>query len=530
MNLPRLYQGGKFVRLLNPARVSLTLTMVPLSSAEMTLPRGENVAGGNYVELFSPLGSAGFFRARSPRDGYGANTTNIELEHAIAEAGDWLVREKIDKMMAADAAVKQFWKHYRGSYWKLGNVSALGSGNVAVDADYDNILTCILGILEQKPDCMMTFDFSTKPWTVNIVKKSSSVTAEARLSRNVEGAEIYEDDSEQCTRVYYQTYAKDKDGNMQGTWHSIDAPGAKRVIERTVNTSSDLTDEECLKVAQTFLDEHKNPRVGLKINGVLLSGITGESLDKFDAGKLLRLNIPEDEIRVEKYINSVSWDDVYRRPKSVEVNAGDEADTVVRFLHNIDKTGKGGKGGGGGGGGEKEKKEAKQFKRLETHYVKTDEEIALWAQEAKNAKEILQQAGMTLNKEGVLIYSDNKNTNIMSHMETLSNQISLVVKKKKKNGKTEYVVDTAEITAAFNEQTGSYIKLSAKNIDLSGYVTMSKFTALEGSIRRLTTGQATSGTMRVTQFWANGIHLGGSSLNKSTMTINGVNVNIVTWS
>ena len=518
MNLPRLYIGGSFSRILHPSKVSLSLNIKPLSRATMDLPKGESIPIRSIVQMFSPYGSAGFFRARTPDDGYGANSsTAVELEHAIAETGDWLVREKISEMMPATDAIKRIWKHYRGNYWKLGDVSAIGTGKVSVSVDYDNILNSIQSIMEQRQTCMLAFDFSTTPWTLSIVKKTTTVTAECRLARNVDQARISTDDTEQCTRVYYESFSKDKDGNTVSTWKSIDAPGItpETTIERTVNISSDLTEEEGRAIAQTFLNEHKDPRVSVTIEGIDLSEITGQPLDKFETGKLLRLAIPEDGITVEKHIRSLNWQDVYGHPRKVTVLVGDEEDTVVSFLHNLDSTGKGSRGGGGGAGGQREKEVKDYFKQYDADIKKSDKKIELYAREYDRIGSIVKQAGMNLDRNGVLIYSKSSPLNLQSMIDVQSNRINLVVKGFGKNA----TIDTAKIVAGINKQTGSFVKIQARNVELSGYVTMSEFSAQKATINNLISGKATAARINCFTLNAWAFKLGAFSATWQSATI-----------
>ena len=84
MKLPRLYVNGAFRRIMNPTSVSINQNIVPLDTASMTLPYDEHIPARSWVELFTPYGSAGMFRARSPHDAYGQATTTVELEHMIS--------------------------------------------------------------------------------------------------------------------------------------------------------------------------------------------------------------------------------------------------------------------------------------------------------------------------------------------------------------------------------------------------------------------------------------------------------------
>ena len=493
MNNPRLFVKGKFRRVLYPITESLTLNMIPLSSASMKIPKGESIPMRSYVELFSPYGSAGYFRPRSPQDSYGEDVTAIELEHMIAEVGDYLVKEKISKMMNAETAVKQFWKYYKGTSWKLGSVTAL-YGKVAVNINYDNVLNGLLDIMGQQPKCMITFDYTTSPWTMNIVRKPTNVTAECRLSRNVTDARIAYDDANMCTRVYYETFTKNG-SEVKSTWKHKDADTRSEygTIERTVNTDSDMTEDEINEIVDTFLEEHKQPRLSVSIEGIELSRRTGESLDRFETGKLLRLVVPEDGVKVERHVHSLEWSDVYGDPDRVTVQIGDEEDTVVTFLHNLDKTGRGGGGGGGGGGGA-EKPPIEYWKEFVTEIKKTDTSLRLYSKQVDKNNEILKQAGMDLDRNGVLIYAENSKLNIGSQIKTVSNRISLVVTKK--NGKD--VIDVAKIVTGINEQTGSFALIKAKTINLEGYVKATQLETVRANIKNLMAGDSVAKALRAT--------------------------------
>lgn len=468
--LPRLLkESGETERIIQPISVSIDLRIVPLSYATIELPEGENLPARSYVELFTTMGSAGIFRVRAPRDSYGGDSGTAELEHAISEVGDYLVIGKLDEMKAADSAMRSVWSHYKGNKWQLGTVAALGSGKVALQANYDRVLDVMLSILDQKPDCMMTFDFTTSPWTVNIVERGTTVTAEGRLSRNVESAQIVYDDTDLCTRVYYEVPATEdawtdyfltfseaktysagqyvvKDNKLYRlpnghrknvTWENTtkeaveDSPTTAwthkdastldtyGLIERTVMTGSDYSLQEANKAADVFLDKHKEPSVSVSISAEDLSAITGEELDTFEIGKLFRLVLADYNITIERNITALSWDDVYGRPEDITITLADEEDTTITFLHDVDS---GGTGGGGGGGGAKQQDDV--WKEYRTDILKNDYRIHLLAERVNEAEDILQQAGIYIDSNGVLIYATDNENNIGSKLNVLADRIT----------------------------------------------------------------------------------------------------------
>ena len=481
--LPRLLDNsGNFVRTVRPIRVSINLNITPLSYASIELPKGENLPARGYVELFTPMGSAGVFRVRSPSDAYGDYITTAELEHAVTEVADYLVLNDYNEMMAAGTAMQTIFSHYRGNRWQLGSVAALGTGQIAVTASYVRVLEAMLALLEQKPDCMMAFDFSTKPWTINIVSRGTTVTAEGRLARNVNFAKINYDDTELCTRAYYEVETTSgQDGEPSTEWRHVDASTINTygVVEREVYTGTGITSEEALTAVNAFLEKHKNPRVAIEISAEELSSITGENLDAFEIGKLFRLALADyDNLIVEQNITGLSWDSVYENPYDVTVYLAEPEDTVINFLHDLDTNGgtMGGSGGGstsaslgsggGGGGGGARKKQEDAWKEYYTRIQQTDYFVDLQAVRVDRNDNILQQAGLYLDSSGVLQYAEDNERMWASKLKVEADRISLVVE----GTGTNAHVKAASIVASINEE-GSNIKISANHIDIDGILT-----------------------------------------------------------
>ena len=461
--LPRLLDtdGRTFIRRIRPLRVSVDLNIVPLSTASIELPEGEEIPARSYVEVYTSIGSAGLFRVRSPQNSYGNDISASELEHAVVEVGDWLVRANYKEMMAAGTAMQTVFSHYRGSMWQLGSVAALGTAQIALQANYDNVLTAMLALLEQIPDCMMTFDFSTSPrWTLSFAKTDTVVSAEGRLSRNINNARIIYDDSELCTRAYYEYVVPgSSDGQTAPTtaWATLDADtiGTYGVIEREVPTGNDFTAAEALRAAQEYIRKHKTPNISIEINAEDLSQVTGEALDSYRLGKLYRLAMPKHGITKEEVITGLSWDDVYGKPNEIVVMLADEEATAVTFLHDLDA--KGGSGGGGGGGRKKADDEWKEFRAV---WEVNDYHLMYEAQKWDKTSGIIEKAGLKIDSAGALIYAEDTQEMIGSKIKALSNQISLEVS----NATTKAAL-ILKITGGV-----SNARLSANVIDIDGVV------------------------------------------------------------
>ena len=77
-----------------------------------------------------------------------------------------------------------------------------------------------------------------------------------------------------------------------------------------------------------------------------------------------------------------------------------------------------------------------------------------------------------------------------------ADKVALVVTEK--DGQN--VVNSAEIVAGINGQTGSYVKIKADTINLSGYVTATELSATQASIDNLKTGVTKADYLKTTQF------------------------------
>ena len=327
--LPRLLDGdGNEVRRITPVRVTITEKITPLSTATMDLISEEQIPNRSYVELYTPNGSAGIFRARIPDDGFGIGAiTSVQLEHAICEVGDYIITQAINESVVSfPVALSLVFSYYRGNHWQLG---AIASGDdVVCNISTGNVLTAVLSLLSQIPDCYMAFDFSTTPWSINILKLPDTVSAEGRLSRNIISARVQRDDSQLFTRVYLAGLPAGGDEDIG--YLEADTVDQYGIIE-TVLPAGDYTESEAYLVASTYLEKHKRPAISVQISGIDFSTITGESLDALQIGKLYRLAIQGAD-PIEEHITQLVWQSVYDN-QAVTINLSEESESAVKIIH-----------------------------------------------------------------------------------------------------------------------------------------------------------------------------------------------------
>ena len=329
ISYPRIKSSSGDQRI-TPLKASVDLKLMPLSSAELELRPGDTIPARSLVEMFTENGSVGIFRSKPMQERYGERSTHVELEYAAAEINDWLTGKIKEQTKAANTAISTLFNSYHGSLWTLGTVSP--TSTIILAAEYDNVLDAIINVVEQLPDYMITFDQTVTPWTLNVVARPSSVTAEGRLSRNIESVEISRDDSDLCTRVYIDGYS--------GHIDDLTAQAQYGIIEHRMSETG-YTSSQAQNIAQAYLNAHKEPKLSVTINAQDLSAITGETLDEIKIGKRYRLTIPEDNVVIEQIVVGMHYDDVYGNPKAVQVTLADDPDDVVNYLKKQRKSGAG---------------------------------------------------------------------------------------------------------------------------------------------------------------------------------------------
>ena len=81
---------------------------------------------------------------------------------------------------------------------------------------------------------------------------------------------------------------------------------------------------------------------------------------------------------------------------------------------------------------------------------------------------------------------------------------------------------------AIDEQTE--VTIRASRINLSGYTTMTDFSAVKGTVTNMTSSTVGVAVLRANAVYAtNNFYLYGKRCNRSNITIEGVTYNIVTW-
>lgn len=162
-------------------------------------------------------------------------------------------------------------------------------------------------------------------------------------------------------------------------------------------------------------------------------------------------------------------------------------------------------GGGGGSGGQTDQEY--QFQEYQTSIEQSNTEIKLVAQHLDEAVGVLEEAGIAIESGGVLIYQLDTTKGVGAEINSIAVTVEGIVIE------------------------GNKIKIKGETIDMDGYVTIAQLDVTDARIDNLINGTTLAATIKANQLQASSsFSLGGHPHHNSTLTIDGVNYNIVTWS
>lgn len=562
--LARVLDGDmRELRRLHPTQQSAQDRVTPLSTASLTLPEGEHVAFGEWVEVFTQSGSAGVYRVVSASETY-TGEASAELEHGICALGDAIIpgkgtisgtlSEVLSAMLGYQVVVAG-----GAPLWALGSVAT--NAQASFDHDSTNLLSAVLAVV---PDgYMLTFDQSALPWRIGVSAMETMPSCEGRLSRNLRSVTVTVDEEDFCTRIYCNMLPAPgyMDGPTVGTW------GVKA---KTITAQENVTQESLTAYITQYLEDHKNPRVSIECDAEDLSSITGENIDRMEKGRLFRLALPDYGVAMEERILSVHTGSAYDDPERVRLTLAnsirDTADTLVYIENSVNggassSSARGGYVRGGGGSGISPASVLDMLKKAET-YITEDE---AWTREAGIRIES-NTAEMYATKQAIvgdwtgdvetidaLIKASTDNGGLVAMMVGRKNKVedvSALISATAAGGglitlkasqadfdKMGKRVDSAEASIKVNSdnielkvskngvissinQTAESVKIKASRIELSGYVTASEFSSLKADLANVTSGTVQASHLYTQNLTAtNTVRLAGHTCSWSSLEV-----------
>jgi len=265
-------------------------------------PKVEKVKLLEYVDI----PDVGLFRIIPKLTSKSENSVTFQCEHVLATLlGTPLFKyHQLTNYTTKDVLQylidRQFHKH-----WQLGKVEFTRYFHYSWENE--NLLSAIFSVPKAFDEPYeWQFDTSSYPWTLNLVKPTDIPTCRIKEGYNLVDFEIEENPMSQFNRIYPLGVGE---GVNQLTIESVNngipyiedrQPGEE--INATVWVDRRFTHAEHLKAsAKALLDKWKKPIVTWKISAAEVAEITGLSIDKFESGKVVRLqldNYPTVDLRI----------------------------------------------------------------------------------------------------------------------------------------------------------------------------------------------------------------------------------------
>lgn len=209
--------------------------------------------------------------------------------------------------------------------WKLGEVQF--THQFEYSWENTNLLAALFSVAQPFVDSYQwTWDTSSFPWTLNLVRPSDDVQAYIRYGRNMTGIEKIEDPTNLANRIYALGYGE---GVNQLTFESInegkayveDIESQRRYgLKQTVWVDRRFQYEETLLArAEALLEELKEPRTTYIVQAAELYRLTKDPIDRFRTGTIVR--IQDDEIGIDVFarVVNVSKKNLIGAPGDVEI-------------------------------------------------------------------------------------------------------------------------------------------------------------------------------------------------------------------
>lgn len=472
MKLPRLMVDGEYAHRITPISLSVANSLQPLSTANMTLTHDEAIHCGDWMQIFTPDGGAGYYRVGTVNIDSITGNQSVYLEQGACTLGDELIIDDVTMTDTVSNIISFILGKQDVERWAVGTVEA--TDTIYVDLGGFSLMDCLTTMMQYIPDYYLEFEqLNATDWRVNVRRRATEVLCEARLSRNLKTCSIGYSVASIVTRVYAEGLP---DGHLDSA--NVAVYG---LHEETQSLGDGLSAAQKLAVATAYLNNHDHPTVSVSISGVELSQVTGLDIDSFKIGAVCRVVIPWLGITVDDVIIDKSYSDCFGNPQSVSVTLANAVPDLAIAMAAV--TGGGGGGGGGMAGGMKQAE--KERKRFETHFEQTDEYFRLLATDTQWDE----MGAGTLTAYSQIVQNSSSIQGVVADIAS-SGFASITLLADSVRTK----VGTGEVATELAVECGN-VSITGGNLIVDGYVTATAFDGLTANFNNLVSGQAEATTL-----------------------------------
>lgn len=517
----------------------LRLELTVIDDPAKVMTRGQRI-------LFTdPRGDMQLFEVRKVDHTEPDAAQIVTAEHiALAELSDDHIAPKEFTNTSASAALSSV---LDGTLWSVGTVTVTGTSSV--DTAMGNVWEACNAIAEAWNGRIVpriTFDASgvTGRYIDLLAAGGTWRGITLEITKNLVDVGVTIDDTDLYTALY--GYGRATDGNpltFAGvTWttaggNPANKPAGQTYVEDATATAAfgrngrprfgyyqngDITDPSILlqKTWET-LQAVKTLRISIEstVADLRRLGYADQPLRLYDIAKVIyseRGNVVEQQGEI------IRMQEDLLDPTATQLTIGTYIPNIIYIQReNARKT-----YGRGGGGGHGQTPQEATFQEFYTQISANEYQIDLVARQVTQVEtdvgvteEILRQAGLSINAEGVLVYADDNVNMWQSKLNVQANRITSEVSRatEAEGSLSSRITQTAEaieskvsagdIASTIN-QTAQSVLIEASKINLVGYVTASELSATNATISNLV-----NGVTQANHIWAGTIT--GSSVSVS---------------
>jgi len=317
-------------------------------SLPFTDPKREEIETFDFVEIFDNGKRIGMFRIMDSTEDRDAEKKLIsyECEHVLSTLMDSVLfglHQRVN--LTTRQNIEYLLSKQRMQHWKLGQCDFVRYFHY----NWENEST-LLGPLYSIPKpfdekFQWTWDDTSYPWTLNLVRYSTEVTGELRFRKNMKGIKRTVEAKEVMTRIYPLGYGEGvnqltiKDVNNGVPY--IDAPDFVRElydgfdyiwVDRRFKDSQSLYDSANMMLIKACM-----PKITYEIEAVDYELIDPYKIEKYETGKLVRLYDEDFDIWVDLRVMNHSKDDADGNPLDVKLTLENKVTDLGTIQADIEK-------------------------------------------------------------------------------------------------------------------------------------------------------------------------------------------------
>ena len=466
VRLPRLLSGDSVM----PESFSLSLPLRDTPTASMSVPdKGPSIAMHTWMELFTARGSVGLFRVTDMTHTSGG-MNELTLRHGIDTLSDDVWADQTDFEGTVEEFLTAMLAQQTTERWQLGTCEYSATWN-RQGINYTRLSDLLNELAQACEHHYFAFDFSTTPWTMSLLSLPTTVSAEFRLSRNVESASINRNDADMCNRLYLSINTVDNGKNSVEikTYDNATSQALSGVVAKTADIDTgNIPDGDADAWAADFLALRAEPAVQITIDGIELAALTGDTWDEYDRGRKVQVALGDMGELVTERVESVDYPDVLGEPERVTVELANRLDAFSSTIAKLNQA------AGRGAAAARAAARAEKDQRY-------------WAMVVRDTDlENLYLTGIELDAQsGATIYSLAQGfVSQYAGIQVNREKIGLVVEESSGGN----VIKAASIVAAIND-TGSTVHINADKIYINGDTSISSLFAVSGQSVRMNVGQ-----------------------------------------